>query len=1493
MEPRQTRSRPPSADTKSRSRPPSAEARALQQKATVKMMRPATPERRGLPAQQANVVASSTAAAPAPGCTEDPAASKLRVVCRLRPMSEHEKRLGTVPCVTASTERCEVVVARPQLGSSTRQVCSVYQFDHVLTSCSSQSDVFAGTLKPLVRDVLSGYEAAAFAYGQTGTGKTYTMEGEVDSEEGRGLVPRATAAVIQAVSLGKYLSANITASCLEIYNEELTDLLTQAAVQPKLDLKETGRGIVCYGLSEVSISTVDDVQELIRRAQERRRVAETRVNARSSRSHCLFTLRVCSRQRVPGGEVETSGKLHLVDLAGSECAKKASLDDILPSNPGAVLAGERERRNINQSLLTLGRVIAALRDGSSRVPYRDSKLTRLLQDALGGCCRTVMIATISPAQGAVDETVSTLAYAEQAMGIQNRPVAASVVRIPMRTNSGNAIGDFRNLMAGAAGGDLTGISPTASSMGDCGDMEMKMAYLAQEVEEAQAALTRKHREMEELSTQAEEAEAKSAALAMQLQETQLQCEEREFVCKGMADFADEQSSNIRSLAAALQASRMRALASQQQAQEVSAAAEQRVAALAVDAEDVAARAASAIDEERGLQQQSLHVMQEAAVAQQRVLGGLVAKVRESVRQLSDEVGGAFVKACETAAAEKAADAERLAEIDAAAGSAAAAADKGSTSAREAADRGHAVLTEEVGELDTKLRSCAAALTGAAREALREIEGARTAVAAAHEAATQRLSSTLSTPLASLGDGLRAAATEAEKHNASLIALRGRVVDEGDTANARRQCVQTALREAIEAHAATVASASPALAHALHAVMESLEARRVPIEEGFASATSQLSAARAELAEGCACGTAEVQAVVRTADGALANAWQESGQSLASLKGSLNTEAESLSHAVCALNATREEIAAEVTALRQQRQEEERIVSLLGRQREELQADVAVAQASLAALAREVEESRAALSAAEKNQSRSREDSLQRVMAGMEALLRDELQGLGKQLVDNGAVVRRHMDEVAGHCASTLATLEFAEKHALQTGNEIASAAAGWAAASDMACDNVGKSQSKAREAASGVEAVARRVSSELGPSVGLLETAQEALRPQWSAACREVETAATEWADRDKAAMRALDEVTSHNAATLQAATALWEEAAGRGAVAEKLVAERATQDEFHGAALAALSHLHAESCQADAAANATYCGSLNSLVDGGAAIVESVQQCVPQVDSLLTASAQHADAVSTESSRHGASLGAIGSSVAKLGDQVEASVLDAAQGSLERIRSLGSETAAEVRRCVSQTADAVGLAVSATAAVLDGQRDALTDSAAAAEARWLEFEQRHGEGVKVVEAAAVDAVSSCGTLVEAAETKVHGDKELLAAVCQQLDTAVKDAASQHSSALKEQQCLWKSGLSAAPLSAFATAEHSENIFEDQAGALLIDEEQIKENLLLEVATKERPSEEALAAAFHASRLPASNTILPKKFVQTGGKLGITEETNHSGPRHALRELQI
>ena len=430
--------------------------------------------------------------------------SGIQVVVRLRPMSQRELKGNTLPVVTASTDKKEVTVIK---GTGARTLRNTYGFDNVFTSFSTQKEVFDSTLAPVISDVLGGYESTVFAYGQTGTGKTHTMEGDINSSENRGVIPRAAFDVFRRLADDSYVESKVTASFLEIYNEELGDLLCDVDLndltalqqkQKQLRLVEDpgtsstkGRGMYVMNLTETPVECPEDVLKLMARASERRAVGETKMNKHSSRSHCVFTLRVESKKVLSDGNVmETAGKLHMVDLAGSECAKSAGGADVDP-------ARERERKNINQSLLTLGRVITLLKAGGKakgdRIPYRDSKLTRLLQESLGGRCKTCVIATVSPSIMSVDESLSTLQYAQAAVGIKNMVQANSMVKV-------NVDGVQRPSTANPGS--------NGACAQDWAELEIKMKYLEAQAEEAAAALARKHSEVQSLNERAEVAEAK-------------------------------------------------------------------------------------------------------------------------------------------------------------------------------------------------------------------------------------------------------------------------------------------------------------------------------------------------------------------------------------------------------------------------------------------------------------------------------------------------------------------------------------------------------------------------------------------------------------------------------------------------------------------------------------------------------------------------------------------------------------------------------------------------------------------------------------------------------------------------------------------------------------------------------------------------------------------------------------------------------------------------
>lgn len=201
------------------------------------------------------------------------------------------------------------------------------------------------------------------------------MEGDIDNLEMQGVIPRSAKAIFEALKSAEYKECNVSCSFLEIYNEELCDLLVEPGKKhTKLDIMGGKNGPFCRGLSESKVESAEHVLALMRRAQNQRQVGETSMNKQSSRSHCIFTIKIEAKRMVAdGGVLEVGGKLHCVDLAGSECAKSANLE----KGDESQSARERERKNINQSLLTLGRVVSMLKEQSQskkktnvRIPYR-------------------------------------------------------------------------------------------------------------------------------------------------------------------------------------------------------------------------------------------------------------------------------------------------------------------------------------------------------------------------------------------------------------------------------------------------------------------------------------------------------------------------------------------------------------------------------------------------------------------------------------------------------------------------------------------------------------------------------------------------------------------------------------------------------------------------------------------------------------------------------------------------------------------------------------------------------------------------------------------------------------------------------------------------------------------------------------------------------------------------------------------------------------------
>ncbi|XP_014206382.1 kinesin-like protein KIF3A [Copidosoma floridanum] len=332
------------------------------------------------------------------------------VVVRLRPMNVKELDKSCQSIINVNTLNGVVTIYNPSIADEPPKN---FSFDAVFDCTSTQVDIYNEIARPVIDKVLRGYNGTIFAYGQTGTGKTYTMIGSNNSPRSRGIIPNSFAHIFGFIAKAKdNQKFLVRATYLEIYNEEIRDLLNKDQNQ-KLDLKERPDvGVYVKDLSGYVVNNADDLDKIMSIGNRNRITGATAINTCSSRSHVIFTITIESSQVGKDDQQHVKmGKLHLVDLAGSERQAKSKTTGIRL----------REATKINLSLSTLGNVISALVDGQSlHIPYRNSKLTRLLQDSLGGNSKTLMCANISPADTHYDETISTLRYANRAKNIKNR-----------------------------------------------------------------------------------------------------------------------------------------------------------------------------------------------------------------------------------------------------------------------------------------------------------------------------------------------------------------------------------------------------------------------------------------------------------------------------------------------------------------------------------------------------------------------------------------------------------------------------------------------------------------------------------------------------------------------------------------------------------------------------------------------------------------------------------------------------------------------------------------------------------------------------------------------------------------------------------------------------------------------------------------------------------------------------------------------------------------
>ena len=347
---------------------------------------------------------------------------RVQVSVRIRPFNDQEKQIDPTTPIKSIDLKNNFIQIQKEYDTKT------FNYDHIYPEDSNQQEIFEETSKNVVQSVLNGYNGTIFAYGQTGTGKTYTMVGEFRNENNKGIIPRAFDYIFESVKQDNEHKYNIMISFIQIYLEHIQDLIEPT--KKDIRIRESPEeGVYLEGVKWVKVNNTQECAEQFHKGEKNRVTESTIMNKDSSRSHAILIakieksvvfskekldeLRKESNEKIKAERVMTNSYLYLVDLAGSERVKKTK----------AVEMRLEEAKKINFSLLTLGKCINALAEGNTNfISYRESVLTRLLQESLGGNAKTSLIVTVSPSSYNADETVSSLNFAQRAMKVKNKPI---------------------------------------------------------------------------------------------------------------------------------------------------------------------------------------------------------------------------------------------------------------------------------------------------------------------------------------------------------------------------------------------------------------------------------------------------------------------------------------------------------------------------------------------------------------------------------------------------------------------------------------------------------------------------------------------------------------------------------------------------------------------------------------------------------------------------------------------------------------------------------------------------------------------------------------------------------------------------------------------------------------------------------------------------------------------------------------------------------------
>ena len=417
----------------------------------------------------------------------------VKVALRCRPMSSNEAKEGYQEIIYIDGPKGEVYLRDPDAPNEKPRV---FTFDFAFDKSTSQKAIFDKSAKDIVEFVIKGYNGTIFAYGQTGTGKTHTMQGGNGHDE-HGITPRSFKRIFDVIRKSEKIQYLVTASMFELYNEEVNDLLNLEGINLKIK-ENPQKGFYIQDLDSKLVKNEEELMKIMDLGNKNRKTSSTMMNERSSRSHCIFVVNIESQTTTENGAVcYTSGKLNMVDLAGSEKQKKTDVKTQIQKT---------EAIKINLSLTTLRKCISELvKESGGHISFRDSNLTKLLKDSLGGNTKTFMIANIGPASYNKEESLSTLKYAYGAKSIKNKPKINEDPQDTMIRKYNEEIEQLRVQLAAMASGNSSNLDPHALmallSSGGGGNNDEKMAEMIRqrqfEIEKKKQDLDLKRREIED------------------------------------------------------------------------------------------------------------------------------------------------------------------------------------------------------------------------------------------------------------------------------------------------------------------------------------------------------------------------------------------------------------------------------------------------------------------------------------------------------------------------------------------------------------------------------------------------------------------------------------------------------------------------------------------------------------------------------------------------------------------------------------------------------------------------------------------------------------------------------------------------------------------------------------------------------------------------------------------------------------------------------------